>query len=185
MVLWKHRLDYRTKPISYSHFGWHQLLEHNREPSTRERIDNLTWAREHCGGLFRVIIAVPIDQNDVARGIAEVYPQDRLVMRVVELNESTGEFRAEAVEEDVPSSLARKINPSRRSGTKPGRHGRSKTDKSYEKVDADWSARVAGSHKPKKRSRPKKLSRLEITENLRALPDGKARQAFLLGARVR
>ena len=41
MVLWQHRLDYKAKPISYSHFGWRQLLNHNDEPSTKERVEIL------------------------------------------------------------------------------------------------------------------------------------------------
>jgi hypothetical protein len=65
------------------------LLDHNDEPSTKERIENLIWARDHCEGLFNVIIAVPVD-----RGIAEAFPHDRLIMRLVQLNEQTGEFLA-------------------------------------------------------------------------------------------
>jgi hypothetical protein len=94
MVLWQHLLDYSTNPISYSHYGWHQLLAHNREPSTKERVENLIWARDHCDGLFNVIIAVPVDPNDIDRGIADAFPHDRLVMKLVQLCEQTGEFRA-------------------------------------------------------------------------------------------
>jgi hypothetical protein len=94
MVLWQHRLDYTAKPISYSHFGWHQLLNHNDEPSTKERVENLIWARDHCDGLFRVIIAVPVDPNDIERGIADAFPHDRLIMKLVQLDEQTGEFSA-------------------------------------------------------------------------------------------
>ena len=52
MVLWQHRLDYKTKPIPYSHFGWHQLLNHNTEKSTKERVADLLWARDLVGGYF-------------------------------------------------------------------------------------------------------------------------------------
>jgi hypothetical protein len=94
MVFWQHRLNYKTKPISYSHFGWHQLLNHNREPSTMERIQNLIWARDHCDGLLKVIIGVPNDPNDVGRGMKEAFPQPKLIMRLVALDEETGEFFA-------------------------------------------------------------------------------------------
>ena len=47
-----------------------------------------------CEGLFRVIIGVPVDPNDIDRGLAQAYPHNRLIMKLVALNERTGEFRA-------------------------------------------------------------------------------------------
>ena len=59
-----------------------------------ERVQDLIWAREHCDGLFRVIIGVPVDPNDIRRGLAGAHPHDRLIMKVVALDEATGEFFA-------------------------------------------------------------------------------------------
>jgi hypothetical protein len=41
-----------------------------------------------------VIIAVPVDPNDISRGIAEAFPHDRLIMKLVQLDEQTGELSA-------------------------------------------------------------------------------------------
>lgn len=62
-------------------------------PGNGERLENLKWARDHCDGLFRVVITVAKDEKAHPREIAECYPRD-LLMRLVDLDEATGEFRA-------------------------------------------------------------------------------------------
>jgi len=98
MTLWKDFLDYRSRPIVYSDFGEKNLEHWKTRPGNSERIENLRWARDNCGGLFRVVIAVAKDTNADPRAISECYPQDKLIMRLLELNEDTGEFRAISVE---------------------------------------------------------------------------------------
>lgn len=94
MTFWRDESDYSTKPISYSSFSQKVGLWMNR-PGNRERIENLKWARDHCDGLMRAIIAVADDVNADPRRIASCAPQDKLVMKLTELEEATGQFRAE------------------------------------------------------------------------------------------
>lgn len=94
MTFWKDEFDYSTKPISYSSFGPNTAVWTNR-PGNKERVENLIWARDHCDGLLRVVITVAEDVKANPRRIASCTPQDKLIMRLVELNEETGEFRAE------------------------------------------------------------------------------------------
>jgi hypothetical protein len=69
--------------------------EENR-PGTKERLENLKWAREHCDGLARVVVMRANDTKAGPRSIAECFPHDKLVMRITHINEATGEFRAES-----------------------------------------------------------------------------------------
>lgn len=94
LTLWRDEFDYTTTPISYSSFG-HKVDLWLTRPGNRERLENLIWARDRCGGLFRVVITVAEDVNADPRKIASCAPQPRMIMRIVELDEATGEFRAE------------------------------------------------------------------------------------------
>ena len=69
--------------------------EQNR-PGAKERLDNLKWAREHCDGLARVVVMRAKDTKEDPRSIAECFPHDKLVMRIIHIDEATGEFRAES-----------------------------------------------------------------------------------------
>jgi hypothetical protein len=91
LALWDDILNYRADPITYDIFGREDLPE---VPGNRERTENLKWARVHCESLFRVVIAVAEDTQALPRVIARCHPHDRLVMRLVDLDEKTGEFLA-------------------------------------------------------------------------------------------
>ena len=69
--------------------------EQNR-PGAKERLENLKWAREHCDGLARVVVMRANDTKADPRSIAECFPHDKLVMRIIHIDEATGEFRAES-----------------------------------------------------------------------------------------
>ncbi len=62
-------------------------------PGNHERLENLLWARDHCHGLFRVVMVVPKDAESDPREIAECFPTNR-VMKIIDLDELTGEFSA-------------------------------------------------------------------------------------------
>jgi len=68
-----------------------------KRPGNRERLENLKWAKEHCDGLFRVVIAIAKDVDARPRAIKECFPQPSLIMKIQELDEKTGEFRAVSV----------------------------------------------------------------------------------------
>jgi hypothetical protein len=68
-----------------------------------ERIENLKWAKEHADGKFWVVIATVVDKDADVRKIAEAYARPEIVMRLTDLDEDTGEFRAEmATEATMP-----------------------------------------------------------------------------------
>ena len=92
LALWQHMFDYRSRPATYSTFGQSDA----EKLGNKERIENLKWARDHCRGLFRVVILVVKDKKAERWEAAVRYPT-RLIMRLVELDETTGEFRAEVV----------------------------------------------------------------------------------------
>jgi hypothetical protein len=94
MTFWKDAFDYSSSPISYSTFGSPRLHIWKDKPGNRERIENLKWARDRCDGLMKVVIIEAKDLNVDKREIAESYAQRRMVMKLVELNEETGEFSA-------------------------------------------------------------------------------------------
>jgi hypothetical protein len=94
MTFWKDALDYSSNPISYSTFGSSRLHIWKDKPGNRERIENLKWARDHCDGLMKVVIIEAKDVNADVREIADCTVQRRMVMKLVDLDEETGEFRA-------------------------------------------------------------------------------------------
>ncbi len=62
-----------------------------------ELIENLAWARDHLDGEVSVIIAVAKDKTASPRSIAECFPQPNLIMRVIELDENSGDFTLERI----------------------------------------------------------------------------------------
>jgi hypothetical protein len=66
-----------------------------------ERIENLKWARANCGSLVRAVIAIAKDTTARVRSIERCFPHPKLVMKITDLNEDTGEFRAVSVVEQT------------------------------------------------------------------------------------
>jgi hypothetical protein len=58
-------------------------------------MENLVWAKNHCDGQFRVIIAIPKDPAAHPRSIKECFPS-KMTMRLAHLDIETGAFVAEA-----------------------------------------------------------------------------------------
>jgi hypothetical protein len=94
MTLWKDLIDYRSQPIAYNSFAQESLAAWIDRPGNRERLGNLIWARDNCAGLFRVVITTAKDVNAEPREIEDAHYHERLIMKLIELNEDTGEFRA-------------------------------------------------------------------------------------------
>ena len=94
MTFWKDQLNYSSNPISYSNYGSPTLGQWKEKLGNRERIENLQYARDHCGGLMQVVIIEAVDPNAQPREIARSFPHRRLIMKLVDLNDETGEFRA-------------------------------------------------------------------------------------------
>ena len=66
--------------------AWHS------RPGFVELIENLAHARDHTEGLVHVILAKPKDPAASPRSIDRCFPQPRLKMRVVDVNEHEGTF---------------------------------------------------------------------------------------------
>jgi len=97
LSLWKHEFNYKDTPISYSPNSQTLHLWKDR-PGNKERIANLIHAREQWGGRFRVVVLRAVDPKVDPPKVEEAYPQPNMIMRVSELNEETGEFRAHLAE---------------------------------------------------------------------------------------
>ena len=97
MTLWKDLLDYSTKPLRYNTFARRDREKWLDNPGNRERLENLIWAREKCGGEFRVVIIEAEDTKAYPRKIRESFAQPRMLGRIVELDRDTGELEAEIV----------------------------------------------------------------------------------------
>jgi hypothetical protein len=98
LAIWKESLDYTRKPIVCDTFGRPDLNLWRDRPGNRERLGNLIHARDNCGGRFRVVIVVAEDVNARPRKIARCIAKDKLIMQITEINEQTGEFRAQSVD---------------------------------------------------------------------------------------
>ncbi|KRF21000.1 hypothetical protein ASG90_00865 [Nocardioides sp. Soil797] len=79
-------------------FGHAGLADWVSKPGNRERIRNLKVARDHCGGLFHVIWVTARDLNERPWTIAGRYPEERFMMKLIDLNETTGEFSAALID---------------------------------------------------------------------------------------
>ena len=95
--LWKDEINCDGETVVADMFNHERLHLWTGKLGNRERIENLIWARDRCNGLFRVAITVAKDPKAYPRSIAKCYPHRTLVMKLVKLNEDTGEFRAVSV----------------------------------------------------------------------------------------
>jgi hypothetical protein len=94
LTLWKDHISVSNGITVYDSFDPTGHAAWIDTPGNRERLENLKWARDNCDGLFRVVITVAKDETAIPRSIAECYPRPNLIMRITDLNEKTGEFRA-------------------------------------------------------------------------------------------
>lgn len=99
LTLWRDEFSYKSEPATYDCFGLKTAIWSNRH-GNRERLENLIWARDQCDGLFRVVIAVAEDVKAEPRAIASCFPHPTMVMRITDLDENTGEFRAEVTADE-------------------------------------------------------------------------------------
>jgi hypothetical protein len=65
----------------------------------RERIENLLWAKDHCGDLFRVVVIEARDPEATVKKIKQVVGVDPLPWRLVTINPDTGEYIARRLTE--------------------------------------------------------------------------------------
>lgn len=91
VTLWE---DETAADGSVDFFGHPKVERWQNQPGNRDRIRNLKIARDECGGHFRVVRVKARDVRAIPREIEVRYPDDRVVMKLVALDEETGEFSA-------------------------------------------------------------------------------------------
>lgn len=99
VTIWEHEVG---ADGSIDDFGHPDLASWTSKPGNRERIRNLMLARDNCGGLFHVIWVTARDLNEDPWRIAGRWPEEDFMMKLVDLDESTGEFSAVLVDPATP-----------------------------------------------------------------------------------
>ena len=97
LTLWEDDIREDGSTIRIDTFSHGRGRQWQDKPGNKERIENLICARNHCGGLFRVVMITAKDPTARPRSIAKRYAHPTLVMKLTDLDETTGDFRAESV----------------------------------------------------------------------------------------
>jgi len=100
MTLWKDGFDYSSRPPKYRSVAESGKEDWLNRPGNKERRENLEWALENCGGMFRVVIVVAEDERAEPRKIKSSYPQRRMWGKITRINADTGEFEAVILDEN-------------------------------------------------------------------------------------
>jgi hypothetical protein len=95
VTLWQDRFEEGGR--LYRSWATDRPREWRSRPGFVELVENLVHARDHLCGMVHVILALPKDKDAQPRSIARCFPQPKLKMRVVELNEQEGTFLLERV----------------------------------------------------------------------------------------
>lgn len=93
ITLWKDRVSVVDGNVIYNDVDVDTSAWVHR-PGNRERLENLCWARDNCDGFFRAVVVVAENIKAQPRRIVQCYPQPNWNMRILDLNEGTGGFRA-------------------------------------------------------------------------------------------
>ncbi len=95
VTLWADKLREVPGGFRYDLFDAPDLDAWRGKRGNRERIRDLQLARDRADGLFRVVIGRANDGGD-AMLEGSVYEVSDIVMRLIDLDEATGEFSAES-----------------------------------------------------------------------------------------
>lgn len=93
LTVWDDEFDVDDPSSVLDTFGHPTLAQWTHAKGNRDKIKNLLWTRENCGDLFRLIVATAEDVDAMPRKAVGFRPHTRL-MRLTDLDERTGEFRA-------------------------------------------------------------------------------------------
>ena len=93
LTVWDDEFDPDKPGATIDMFGHKNRGRWSTALGNRDRIKNLTHARENCGGLFHIVVATAKDVNASPRSTLRIRPHPR-VMRLTKLDEVTGQFRA-------------------------------------------------------------------------------------------
>lgn len=107
ITIWEHQVDAAG---SIDCFGDPNLATWSSKPGNQERVRNLKIARDHCDALFHVIWVTARDPDEVPQIIAGRYPEKHLMMKLIDLDEETGEFSAVLIDPTSPGHERRKMS---------------------------------------------------------------------------
>ncbi len=96
VTLWQDKMRPVEGGIRYDIFDDPDLESWRTKRGNRERVRDLVLARDRCDGLFRVVVGRANDTGDamLEGSLYEASPD--LTMRLIDLDENTGEFSAES-----------------------------------------------------------------------------------------
>lgn len=95
MTMWQDEIKTENGKVVYE--SRPRPPHERKKPGATERLENLKWARDHCDGLVRVVIAVAKDPTASPRQAESWFPHPTLVMKITDSDERTAAFRAESV----------------------------------------------------------------------------------------
>jgi hypothetical protein len=96
VTIWDDEFDPDSPSTILDRYGHKNLAKWTGAPGNRDRVKNLIWARDRCGGLFRIVVVTARDVDAYPRSAKRFRPHSR-VMRLTALDEQTGEFSAVGV----------------------------------------------------------------------------------------
>jgi len=97
LTMWADSFD-PAPGSAFSSFNHPSLAHWQNARGNKDRIKNLKFAQEHCGGLFRVVVVIAKDVGAMPRTALNLCPHPTKVMRITDFNPNTGEFSAVSVE---------------------------------------------------------------------------------------
>jgi hypothetical protein len=96
--LWRDRFQESKTPIEYHERGDDEpAIEWCRRLGNRDRKDHLAWAKSHCGGKFRVVMATARNTQADPREGSTWCPRPDLLMEITYIR-PTGQFGAKVIE---------------------------------------------------------------------------------------
>ena len=96
VTLWEDKIRPVEGGIRYDIFDDPDLETWRTKRGNRERIRDLVLARERCDGLFRVVVGRVNETGDAMLEGSLYEARPDLTMRLIDLDEKTGEFSAES-----------------------------------------------------------------------------------------
>ena len=96
LTLWHDKLREVPGGVRYDIFDDPELDAWRGKRGNRERIRDLRLARDRCDGQFRVVVGRENPGGD-AMLEGSLYEPSPVIMRLIDLDEATGEFSAESV----------------------------------------------------------------------------------------
>ena len=96
VTLWQDKIRAVDGGVRYDIFDDPDLESWRTKRGNRERIRDLVLARDRCDGLFRVVVGRANETGDAMLEGSLYAARPDLTMRLIDLDEKTGEFSAES-----------------------------------------------------------------------------------------